>query len=70
MNRNALKAKIVEMGMTIEQFCTKAGFSRTTFWRKLRGKAEFDREEMVRISKTLNLSKEEMLNIFFNKIVA
>lgn len=70
MNGNELKAKIISRGMTVESFCKEAGFARSTFDRKLRGKYEFDRAEIERIKLVLNLSDEELRTIFFNSEVA
>ena len=69
MKSNALKAKIVEKGMTIGEFCTRAGFVRCTFDRKLAGTSEFDRDEIQRIARELDLTAEETCNIFFADIV-
>lgn len=69
MKINALKAKIVEKGMTIGEFCNRAGFVRCTFDRKLAGTSEFDRDEIQRIAKELDLTAEETCNIFFADIV-
>lgn len=65
MNTNLLKAKIVEHGMNVESFCNKADFVRCTFDRKMTGKSDFTREEIARISHELDLSADEMRNIFF-----
>ena len=70
MNRNALRGKIVEHGMTIGEFCNVAGFARATFDRKLNGKLEFNRDEMERIMTVLGLNAEEMRHIFFPENVA
>ena len=65
MNSNALKAKIVEKGMTVGEFCTRTNFVRSTFDRKMNGCSEFDREEIQRIMIALDLTIEEACNIFF-----
>ena len=70
MKANVLRGKIVEKEMTIGQFCEAAGFARTTFDRKLNGRSEFDREEIVRIISVLQLTDEETRNIFFADGVA
>jgi len=70
MNVALLKAKIVENGMTIEQFCCSIGMSTTSFWRKLSGKSEFDRTEMSSIAQGLHLTHAEMGRIFFPELVA
>ena len=40
MKSNTLRAKIVERGMTVGEFCNRAGFVRSTFDRKLSGTNE------------------------------
>lgn len=70
MRPNALRAKIIEHGMTIGDFCNAAGFVRSTFDRKLNGDSEFTRDELERIMVELELSADEMRRIFFNDIVA
>ena len=70
MNESMLRGKIVACGMTIGKFCEKAKFTRSTFDRKISGKSEFDRDEIVRIRDVLNLTDEELKSIFFAKKVA
>lgn len=65
MKANVLKAKIVEKGLTIGEFCTMVGFVRSTFDRKLAGVSEFDRNEIEQIMHALDLNAEEIRNIFF-----
>lgn len=70
MKENLLRAKIVEKGMTIEQFCDKASFVRSTFDRKLTGQTEFNRDEIETIAMVLELTDDEIRNIFFPNFVA
>ncbi len=70
MKTNALRAKIVENGMTIGEFCTRANFVRCTFDRKMSGQSEFDREEIGRIISELRLTPEETKDIFFADAVS
>lgn len=70
MRPNALRAKIVENGMTVGDFCKTAGFVRSTFDRKINGDSEFNRDELERIMVALNLSSDEMRSIFFADDVA
>lgn len=70
MKENLLRAKIVENGMTIEQLCAKANFVRSTFDRKLTGQTEFNREEIEIIAIVLELTDDEIRNIFFPNYVA
>ena len=74
MDGRLLKAKIVIKGMKIEEFLTKANeygkLDRSKYYRVLRWEDEFDRSEILTISKTLDLSDNEMLDIFFKQEVS
>lgn len=70
MKENLLRAKIVEKGFNIDTFCKASGFVRSTFDRKLTGQTEFDRNDIQKIIEVLELSDEEIRNIFFPKYVA
>lgn len=70
MNANELRGKIVSNGMTVEKFCDKAGFARSTFDRKLSEKCEFTREEIAIIISVLNLTDTDIRNIFFDDVVS
>ena len=70
MNKNLLRAKIVEKGFTIDSFCKACGFVRSTFDRRLSGVTPFDRNEIEIMSIVLELSDEELTIIFFPNYVA
>lgn len=70
MNTNKLLGKIKEKGLTIEQFATQNGFSLSSFRRKMKDETGFTREEINRVSKALDLTNEELLNIFFDSEVS
>lgn len=65
MNTNELKGKIVANGMNVGSFCERFSFNRSTFDRKLNGASEFNRNEIERIVHALDLSPEDIRNIFF-----
>ena len=65
MNTNELKGKIVANGMNVGSFCERFNFNRSTFDRKLNGASEFNRNEIERIVHALDLSPEDIRNIFF-----
>ena len=69
MNASKLRGKIAESGMTIGEFCEKAGFKRSTFDRKIHGKSDFTLCEARRIINVLQLTDDETRNIFFAKMV-
>jgi hypothetical protein len=70
MNADKIRGKIAENRMSIAEFCKTAGFVRSTFDRKMRGDAEFDRAEIEKIVSILHLTDDEMRTIFFEDIVA
>ena len=65
MNASKLRGKITEAGMTVGEFCEKAGFNRSTFDRKIHGKSQFTLGEIRRIITILELSDADARNIFF-----
>ena len=69
LNANELKGKITAKGMTVQTFCDRFGFVRSTFDRKLNGPSEFDRKEIERIIRALNLTWDEAQKIFFTDVV-
>ncbi|WP_442855568.1 helix-turn-helix domain-containing protein [Clostridium sp. Marseille-P2415] len=67
MNIQMLKGKIMESGITQEAMADAIGMSRCTFYRKMKRKGNtFTVEEMNNIVKTIHLSKEEAVSIFFS----
>ncbi len=67
MNIQMLKEKIAKSGITQEAIADAIGMSRCTFYRKLKRKGNtFTVEEMNMIVKTIHLSKEEAVSIFFD----
>lgn len=65
MNRNLLEAKLKEKGINIIEISKLLGIEKTTFYRKISGKSDFYRLEIEKMVKFLNLSIDEMNNIFF-----
>ena len=70
MNKNLLRAKIVEKGFTIDKFCTACGFVRSTFDRRMAGISPFNIEEVEAMSIILELTDDELTAIFFPNYVA
>lgn len=67
MNTKKLKEKIIESGTTQEAISDIIGMNRCTFYRKMKKKGNtFTVEEMNKIVKTLPLSKEDAILIFFD----
>lgn len=70
MNADKIRGKIAENRMSIGEFCRVAGFTRSTFDRKMNGNGEFDRSEIERIISALHLTDDETRTIFFKNVVA
>lgn len=64
LDKNRLKAKIVERGTNIEEVSKKIGIDKATFYRKM-GNNSFLVKEVDAITKELSLTKEEATSIFF-----
>nr|DAM49638.1 MAG TPA: Protein of unknown function (DUF739) [Caudoviricetes sp.] len=71
MNYNLLKAKIVERGLKVEDFIDEMNeningtFTKTVYHSRMAGKVSFRREEIVACKKILDLSDDEIMDIFF-----
>ena len=71
VNVNKLKGKLVENGLNVEAVSNKIGMDKATFYRRLADNGEsFTIGEADAISKVLNLTKDEVNNIFFAQYVA
>ncbi len=70
MNYLKLRAKLVERGISAEQLATMIGIAASTLRNKLAGRTEFTQREISDISRCLGISKEEILDIFFNEKVS
>ena len=69
MNKNKLKGKIRERGITYKILAKKIGIGLTSMNYKINGKHLFNQEEMVRLKETLKLTDNEIIEIFFHKAV-
>lgn len=75
MNSKEIKVRLILADMSIEDFLKRlkvrgCQMSKTAYYRKMNGKSEFDRKEILAIAEELNLSQEEMVEIFFTKKVS
>lgn len=66
LNKNLLKGKIFEKGKTIVQLQKEIGISKTALYRKMNNISYFTSKEIKIIIKILDLTVEEMNEIFFN----
>ena len=65
INKNLLKAKIVERGFTQTQVRKIMGLADNTFSFKVNGKKEFFNDEIQQLQQILKLSNDELLSIFY-----
>jgi len=72
LNRNRLRAAIAMKGLTMGAFLERAKIAPASFSRKMREEnaVEFTRAEIERIKDLLELSNEEMCEIFFDEKVS
>ncbi len=75
MKSNVLMAKLKLLNKNIDWLVTemaKVGemTTRSTVYKKLRGESEFTAGEIKAISKVMNLSSDETMDIFFAEIVS
>lgn len=66
MNKNLLKAKIIEKGFSVETVADITGINRATLYRKLNEFEKFSIGEAMRIKKALGLTNQEACKIFLN----
>ena len=63
-NINLLKTKISESGIKMTILSEKTGISRETLYNRLNENGEFKASEIVALTSSLNLTKEERDKIF------
>ena len=69
MNIPKLRAKMVEKEITGTKMAEILGISHTAFSNKMRQVSQFTQREMSTIAKTLDLSIDEISDIFFARDV-
>lgn len=68
---NKLKAKFVERGVNVGDVANGMGISKDALYRRIKGDGEaFTIAEVDMLAKYLELSKDELNEIFFAQIVA
>jgi hypothetical protein len=76
MNSNALKARLVLLGKTVDDIITELNckknvkLSRESFYRKMKGTSDFTRKEILALSELLVLTDNDIMDIFFNEMVS
>lgn len=71
VNVNKLRGKIIECGLNVAELASRIGIDRATLYRKINsdGKSLTIKDANL-IAKELNLSRDEVNEIFFEQIVA
>ncbi|VTT10992.1 phage repressor [Streptococcus gordonii] len=64
VNVAKLKGKIVERDITQEELAKNIGITKSTFYRKMKQNGNFSIKEVNLIVSSLNLTKDEAINIF------
>lgn len=67
MNTVKLKAKILKSSVSIRELSRLMGIHKATLYRKTKGELDFTRLDILNICVALNLSNEELLEIFFDR---
>jgi len=65
LNRNKLKAKVVENGFAMKQIAKMLQISESTLYRKINGTSDFTRKEIQDLKEILNLDTKTAEEIFF-----
>ena len=64
-----LRGKIKEVCGTQEALASKVGLGRVTLSQRLNNQSEFSQDEIVKVSKELNIASEDIPAYFFTLIV-
>lgn len=70
LDASKLKAKTILTGKNIADVAKSIGVSTPTFYKKMCGKSDFTRNEMALLAIELDLTSQEMEDIFFAKKVS
>lgn len=70
MNVNLLKAQIALKGKKISDITDLLKISKSAIYRKLNGKSDFTRKEILMLINFLDISTEKAMQIFFNEKVS
>lgn len=65
MDSELLRFRIKSSGVTMSEIAHKMGYSRQHLHSKMTGKADFKATEIRRLASLINLSKNDIINIFF-----
>lgn len=65
VDHEALQARVKESGIPISFIARKMGVTRPTLVNKLKGKTDFTAADIISISETLRLTRDERDALFF-----
>ena len=68
MNKALLKYTMETQRVSVEELCAYIGISKSAYYKKINGKSEFTRGEIIKICQCLNL--ESPVEIFFAERVS
>ncbi len=66
INQNLLKSKIALSGLTFKELAQKIGIPYQSLINRKAGKIEFNSSEIKALKETLNLTNDDVAEIFFN----
>lgn len=70
MNVNLLRAQIALKGKKVSDITDLLKISKSAIYRKLNGKSDFTRKEILLLINYLDISTEKAMEIFFNEKVS
>ena len=65
MRQNLFRAKLAENGLSQKEVAKELGMSENTISHKIKEKSFFCTNDVKKMSKLLNLNKDEVFDIFF-----
>lgn len=68
-DKNKFKARIVELGLSVDKVANLLGINAATLYRKINGDSDFSRSEIQLLKHVLNLTSAEMEDIFFKQVL-
>ena len=66
INQNLLKSKVALSGLTFKELAKKIGMPYQSFNNRKTGKIEFNSSEIKALKDILNLTNDDVAEIFFN----
>lgn len=69
MNQGEFRAAVARANISNRVLSARLGLSEQAFYNKMSGKTEFKNSEIVKLADILNLSINDVNNIFFGNLV-